>query len=428
MSQWWDELFALHNQPMKYDLSRITSFLHQIGNPQHRFRSIHLVGTNGKGSTASFIKDMILAMGYRVGCYTSPHLYTPLERISIDHHLIDENWLRTWYSGHQPMIRDMGLSFFEIFTAAAFDYFADQGCQWAVCEAGLGGRLDATNVLAPEAVVITSISMDHQNVLGDTIESIVREKIAVIKPKIAVFLSRQSYPEVGRLTRDRCRELDCPLYTDDEHLRTHITGSHFDGMDFDLELDQEPVPNLHLNLAGEWQVENASMACLVVRTLFPESWNPALIRRALNTTQWSGRLQKITERPLIIADVSHNPDGLEKTLHFITRHQAELPQPVRIIFSVLARKDYRRMIELLRRSCLEIRLLPLSYSEGLTLSQLQDLKTELNLDWPIIPAIPYSDLTADPHATWLIIGSHYLLAETVPGILRHSHHLNVSAT
>lgn len=428
MSQWWDELFALHNQPMKYNLANITTFLEQCGNPQHRFRSIHIVGTNGKGSTACYLSEMIMEMGYKTGCYTSPHLYSPLERITINHQPIDENYLRNWYHSQTDTIRKIGLSFFEIFTGVAFQYFADQGCEWVVCEAGLGGRLDATNVIAPQAVVITPISLDHQNVLGTTIEEICHEKIAVIKPGVPVFMGRQSYAPVEAMTETRCREMGCDYYGFNDHLIPIIEHSSFQGTDFSLQMKDYQISGLHLSMPGEWQADNAATACLVIREIFQQEWHEISIRKALARADWPGRLQKIIDQPLIYADVSHNPDGLKKTLHFIHRHQSELPKPVRIIFSALARKEYRQMVELLQQSLLEVKLLPLNYDEGLNQEQIEALKSEMNLNWEILPVINYKTLLSESRQTWFIMGSHYLLAETIPGILREYHHLSVSAT
>jgi len=185
-----EKLYSLHTFGIKLGLENIQKFLSTLDNPQSKLKTIHIAGSNGKGSTAAFIASILMEYGYKVGLYTSPHFIRFNERIQINNVQIPDEYLANFITESEDYIDEHKLTFFEVTTAIAFKYFAENDVDFAVIETGLGGRLDATNVLDPLAVVITSISLEHTNILGDTIRKIAFEKAAIIKKHIHVFVGK----------------------------------------------------------------------------------------------------------------------------------------------------------------------------------------------------------------------------------------------
>ncbi|MGD8306571.1 MAG: Mur ligase family protein, partial [Ignavibacteria bacterium] len=211
-----DKLFSLHIFGVKLGLDKIKAFLDYIGKPQLKLKVIHLAGSNGKGSTAAFISSMLMEAGYKVGLYTSPHFIKFNERIVINGVQIDDEYVARFITKHWKYIIEHELTFFEVTTALAFEFFFKSNVDYAVIETGLGGRLDATNTLNPLAVVITSISLEHTNVLGKSLTEITKEKAAIIKSKIKVFTS--SLPEESeKIIQTKCVEENSELYTLKKH-------------------------------------------------------------------------------------------------------------------------------------------------------------------------------------------------------------------
>ena len=200
------KLFALHTFGMKLGLDNIKNFLDHIGNPQDRLKVIHIAGSNGKGSTAAFLSSILQELGNKVGLYTSPHFVRYNERIKINGIEIPDVYVAGFVEKYDKFIEEHKLTFFEVTTAIAFQYFSDENVDYAVVETGLGGRLDATNVLNPLAVVITSISLEHTHILGDTIEKIAGEKAGIIKPGVPVFTGLL-LPEALKIIEDTCQKL-----------------------------------------------------------------------------------------------------------------------------------------------------------------------------------------------------------------------------
>jgi len=205
------KLFSLHTFGIKLGLENIVGFLNHLGNPQKELKTIHIAGSNGKGSTASFISSILQEYGYKVGLYTSPHFVKFNERVVINGKQINDDYIANFISHNENYIDEHQLTFFEVTTAMAFQYFMDKKSDYCVIETGLGGRLDATNVLNPLSVVITSISLEHTNVLGDTIEEITNEKAAIIKSGSKVFTGLL-IKEASDIIVSKCKETNCELF------------------------------------------------------------------------------------------------------------------------------------------------------------------------------------------------------------------------
>jgi dihydrofolate synthase/folylpolyglutamate synthase len=294
-----------------YDLERIRTLLAQLGDPQKRFRSLLIAGTKGKGSTAAFAESMIRAAGYPTGLYTSPHLHSFRERIKIGGQLIaEEDVVRLVEILRPHAERVAGLTAFELITAMAFYAFAEAGVEVAVLEVGLGGRLDATNVVQPAVAVITTISYDHTELLGDTLWLIAREKAGIIRPG-ALVVSAPQIPEAMTLIEEVCAGRRAELVVvgegDYRWLRGHAT---MHGQWFELQGERYWIP-----LLGRHQIANAVTAWAALDGLEQRAGLvvPREARReGLRTTQWPGRLEILNCQPYLIVDSAHNGDSASK--------------------------------------------------------------------------------------------------------------------
>jgi dihydrofolate synthase/folylpolyglutamate synthase len=300
-------LYALGNEikTAKLGLDRIRAVLAALGDPQNDFRSIHVAGTNGKGSTCSMIDAGLRTAGVRTGLFTSPHLIEPTERIVIDGMPVTQRQFEQAFNAVHKVAGELDLDFhptyFETVTAMGFWLFREMRVDTAVIETGLGGRLDATNVLHPALTVITPIDFDHEAYLGGTIESIATEKAGILKPGVPAIFARQR-PEAQAVLDRRAVELKIPvkLTSEFEVRDLHVTarGSEFSGI---------KVP-----LAGEHQVENAIAAALALESI---GVSPKGIENAI----WPGRLEHISPNPDIILDGAHNPAGARALARYLER-------------------------------------------------------------------------------------------------------------
>lgn len=280
---------------MKYGIQRILDFLKLLGNPQDKLANvIHVAGTNGKGSITAFLKSILIAHGYRVHRYTSPHLVEYNERIELYGKPIDDDTLNHYvdYCRQQMQVHQLDLSFFEIFTVAAFLAFAEHPADFHIIEVGLGGRLDATNVFShPLATVISTISRDHIKILGDTVTQIAREKAGIMKPGVPLITNRQP-TEVQQLYGQLTTEQHCPYhpYGVDFSIRELQEIPIYSQPDIALEL---PLPTI--GLVGQHQWYNAATAiATLLYTLPPHTLEPQKIQQGIAETRWPGRLQQLT--------------------------------------------------------------------------------------------------------------------------------------
>jgi dihydrofolate synthase/folylpolyglutamate synthase len=310
-----------------WDLSRIERLLERLGNPQHLARSIHVAGTKGKGSTAAMIASILTKAGYRVGLYTSPHLLSFTERIQAEGRPIAENdWARLT-EVIKPEVEavnrpgDLGeLTTFELLTALAFAYFREIGADYQVLETGLGGRLDATNVVRPRVAVITSISLDHMEVLGNTLAQIAAEKAGIIKPGSTVVCSPQ-FPEAMEVIVRVCRERGVRLVRVGNEVTWHKGVFSAEGQSFHLK-GREREYDLNIPLLGEHQLENAAAAVAAVEVLAGAGAkvSPENIAAGLAQVNWPGRLQILRREPRVIVDTAHNAYSVKRLAEAIKQY------------------------------------------------------------------------------------------------------------
>ena len=305
-------LMALHPKKIDLSLGRIERLLAALGNPQDRLPpAVHVAGTNGKGSTVATLRACLEAAGYRVHAYTSPHLVRFHERIRLAGELIDEDALLALLEECEEANRGAPITFFEITTAAAFLAFARMPADVVLLETGLGGRLDATNVLpGPAATAITPVSLDHQAFLGDTIAAIAGEKAGILKPGVPAIIGPQR-DEAEAVIEARASEIGAPLFRNQRewHCEPRGDGMRYEGARWQLDL---PLPSL----PGRHQIANAGIAIACLEQMPEFSLSPAALAEGLRHIDWPARMQQLTRGPLVDAlpqgwqlwlDGGHNP-------------------------------------------------------------------------------------------------------------------------
>jgi dihydrofolate synthase/folylpolyglutamate synthase len=394
---------------VKWDLARIRSLAGELGSPHLRGRYIHVAGTNGKGSTCAMMYSSLRAAGYRAGLYTSPHLSDPRERIQMDGRTIGEiSWTEAFEEVHAAAERllardviDAHPSFFETVTAMAFVAFARIDLDVVVLETGLGGRLDATNIVTPEISVITPIDFDHEAFLGSSLESIAAEKAGILKPgRPAVFAEQR--PEALNVLEHRALELDISVKRSSSWRIEDARLDRF-GSQFTLVADHE-IP-IECPLAGAHQVENARTA---VAALDLFGVPAAAIREGIKRARWPGRLERVAENPDIVLDGAHNPAGARSLAAYIREFFAN--EPVRIIYGAMRDKAVEEVTGTLFPVALEVILTAANQPRAMNPEALAPL-----LDHPRIRIAAHIsealDMAAENPMTTFVTGSLFLVGE-----------------
>lgn len=302
----------------KPGLERVEEFCSLLGNPHNDYHTIHIAGTNGKGSTSHMLASVLQQAGYRVGLFTSPHLKDFRERVRVDGEMISEQEVVGFVERNMPEIKRLGLSFFEITAAMAFEYFALQDVEVAVIETGLGGRLDATNIITPLVSVITNIGLDHTDLLGSTLQAVAAEKAGIIKRGVPVVLGERS-EEYNDIFVKRAEELSAPLYFAQQQCRVLEQGVTDDMQRFVLQRDRDNTKfDVKLDLMGEYQYNNlitASAALDVLDKLTPLTISRRAYLEGLQSvsrsTSLAGRWQVLSAEPYMVCDTGHNAHGIK---------------------------------------------------------------------------------------------------------------------
>lgn len=310
-----------------FDLKRIRMLLARLDNPQNAAKTVHVAGTKGKGSTAAMIASILAQAGCHAGLYTSPHLLTIRERISVDGEPVTEEAFARLTGKLKPevtAINESGasgeLTTFELLTALAFLHFRENAVEYQVLETGLGGRLDATNVTHPAVCVITSLSYDHTDVLGDTLSGIAAEKAGIIKPECTVVTAPQA-PEALKVIEEVCAERSARLLVLGRDVNWQARTAGPDGQTFRLN-GLSGQYELSLPLAGEHQMENAAAAVAAIEVLKEGGADVSResIARGLARVRWPGRLQVLRQKPWLVADGAHNADSARRLMKALRQH------------------------------------------------------------------------------------------------------------
>ncbi len=329
-------IHSVSNYFCKPGLDRIKKLTRQLGNPQDDLKFIHIAGTNGKGSLCAFLSEIFKTNGKKVGVYTSPYILRFNERISINGIPISNEDLARICSIVKDFCEQMEdkPTEFEIITAIAFKYFKEQNCDLVILECGLGGRLDATNIIkSPLLSIITGIDFDHQNFLGNTIELIAKEKAGIIKEKCPILWCGEN-TEAKEIIEKEAREKNCEFYINDAPIS--INKYDFLGTEFSF----KEYKNLNISLLGSYQPKNASNAISAIEILNKNGMNISNsdIETGLKNAKWPARFELLSKKPLIIFDGSHNPEGVTAAVNSIKRYFGN--KKVNIISGVMRDKDY----------------------------------------------------------------------------------------
>jgi dihydrofolate synthase / folylpolyglutamate synthase len=403
-----EKLFSFHQFNIKLGLENISAFLKHLGDPQKKLKAFHIAGSNGKGSVAAFTASILKEMGYIVGLYTSPHFVRFNERIKINNLEIPDEYIAEFISSNEKIIDNLQLTFFEVTTALAFKYFADKEVDFAVIETGLGGRLDATNVLNPVAIIITSISLEHTQILGDTIAKIAFEKAGIIKNNSKVFAGKLP-DEAAIVIEKKCEETNCELFfLNDYILERHNTIELYTE---EIEFDDWQMP-----LKGNYQKLNAALASLaVIKTLDITNFHPIEhgIRNVISNTGIQGRYEYYRRKPDIIFDSAHNPESLSNFVREFSKDHSKYTRKV-LLFGIMKDKAVNEMLSIVKNHFDEIHFCKAKYERALPPEQILEIAKKLNIKG-IIERNPNGFVNGferrEKDECLVILGSMYLLGD-----------------
>jgi dihydrofolate synthase/folylpolyglutamate synthase len=334
----------------KKDLTNITALCAHLDDPHKAFRSIHIAGTNGKGSVSHMLASILQTGGYKTGLYTSPHLYDFRERIKIDGIMAPEAFVVDFVAELKSVIEQIKPSFFEITVAMAFRYFAEQQVDIAVIEVGLGGRLDSTNIITPELSVITNISWDHMNMLGNTLPLIAGEKAGIIKKSIPVVIGERD-ASTAPVFEKKAAQVEAPLFFADDRFRVANFTMNWEVLQLDVQDQQHGVlKKWELDLPGIYQTKNIATVLQAVAVLKDNGFAlpDAIIADALRTTKkrtgLRGRWDVVQRNPAVVLDVAHNEAGIRQLLAHLKHLSYE---KLHLVIGVVKDKDIETVLRLL---------------------------------------------------------------------------------
>lgn len=376
---------------LKPDLHNTLALCAALGNPQHQFKSIHIAGTNGKGSTSSMLAAVLQSAGYKVGLFTSPHLKSFTERVRINGAEMSENKVMAFVNEHKTLIESLEPSFFEVVTAMAFDYFAKEKVDIAVIEVGLGGRLDCTNIITPELSIITNISYDHTDLLGETLAQIASEKAGIIKPNIPVVIGEETI-KTKSVFIDKAKKENSKIYFSQEKRSANITRStlkyqlievvHYQG-------DKTEKNIYQLDLTGNYQAKNLLTVLQSVEILQNLGWEIGTddVEYALQNvgkiSGLKGRMFLLQENPNVICDVGHNEAGVKyvmeqlKTLEMSHLH---------IVWGMVKDKNHAKVLSLLPKNATYYFVCP-NIPRGLAAAEMKLKSAEFGLIGEAYPSV-----------------------------------------
>jgi dihydrofolate synthase / folylpolyglutamate synthase len=344
-------IYGLNKYGIKLGLKNISLLLSLFDNPHLKTKVIHIAGTNGKGSTAAMLFSILKSAGYKVGLYTSPHLVHFQERMRVNENLISQHDVCALLEIIKPAIKKVANTegyqhptFFEVITTMAFIYFYENNVDFSIMEAGLGGRLDATNVCQSLISVISHIDFDHMDKLGNTLADIAYEKAEIIKEKTHVVNAEQ-YQEAQEVIKAIAEERHSTLYSVGKEIKPIMTFSDLEGNNFDYSGIFNQYKDLHIPLAGKYQVENASMAIAVAELLNNMDYviHDRAIIEGLDNSKWPGRFEIVLRDPLVILDGAHNPNGVARFGESLKKY---IPNKrIIAILGIFSDKDYHNIIK-----------------------------------------------------------------------------------
>ena len=381
---------ALNNK-----LDNILAFTSVLGNPQTKFKSLHIAGTNGKGSSSSMLASILQEAGYKVGLYTSPHLKDFRERIKINGKEIPEDYVVSFIAKNKPFLEEYHLSFFEMTVGMAFSYFENEKVDIAVIEVGLGGRFDSTNIITPEVSLITNISKDHTDILGDTLPKIAFEKAGIIKQNVPVVISEYQ-EETAPVFTAKAKEMKAPIIFAN-HIETSLTT----------------------DLQGAYQEKNIKGVIAVTELLIHQGWDitPENIAQGLlhvvHNTNLKGRWQTLGSYPTIVCDTGHNVGGLTYVMEQLKK---QTYTHLHIVVGFVKEKDVNSVLELFPKEATYYFCSP-AIARGLNVDTLKEIATAKGLQGDayssVAEALNAAKAQALPSDFIFVGGSTFVVAEVL---------------
>lgn len=415
---------------MRPGLDRVKALLELIDNPEQNLQMIHVAGTNGKGSTVSYLSCMLQELGLSVGTFTSPFIEVFNERIAINGQWIPDEAIIRLVNKYQPFVTLLddqpavaGITEFELLTVMGLDYFQEQQVDVAIIEVGLGGLLDSTNVIEPILTAITTIGMDHTDILGETLEDIATQKAGIIKPNVPLVTGKIEEAAL-KVIKETAMKQNAPIKCFEEDYQVVYQGPDSKwGEIFDFYNEAGKIKNIKTPLLGEHQIENASLAielffsyCHLKQIPIKQEW----IINGLAQTRWPARMEKISDEPFIVMDGAHNNHAMKRLVENVMR---EFPQrKIWILFSALETKDITQMLaELARIPSSELLVTTFDHPKALHVEKLKSMSGVTSIKTAAAWQLGLADLLEKSMADDLILitGSLYFVSEIRQFLLNH---------
>ncbi len=412
-----DFLKTLVLHGVKLGLENINTLLQHVGSPHEKFPSIHIGGTNGKGSTVAYIDRIFREQGIRTGKFTSPHLIDLAERFQINGIPISPEELHEQITFFRSLIEKIKIlpTFFEFCTTIAFHWFAQQKVDWAIIEVGMGGRLDSTNVIKPEVCAITNIGLEHTQYLGNTLEKIAWEKAGIIKENIPVVIGEKKQ-DVANVFYQRAKDLSAPLWQIEKDFHVHWERKQEEAI-LTYQSPVREIKKAHSRLNALYQCDNAGVAIGVIDWLAKKgiSIQEQSILQGLANVRWPGRFDLVSQSPWLLLDSAHNPDGIQRLAE-------NLDEKVTVVFSVADDKDVRNIIQILV-PCVEELIITQFYGKrAMPVEKIREIGLQKNIPFYIEPDF-YSALEqgwqkAKQGHKLLVTGSIYAIGQTYEWLIK----------
>ena len=408
-----ESMFKLQRFGIKLGLETISHMLETLGNPHKNFLSIHIAGTNGKGSVAAMLTSILKHSGYKVGCYTSPHLEKFNERITINNVPINDAEVVAAYERVNSVPElSRSATFFEFATAMAFSEFDRQGVDWAVIETGMGGRLDATNILTPKLAIITNISIEHRAYLGNSISAIAGEKAGIIKQGVPVVTGVHQ-PSAIKAVADKAHSLNTQVYRSGHSFKTHRIPK---GNKFNYFGLSQTWRNIELGLQGLHQIDNAGLAlagCEIINQNNDADLTEASIRTGLKQTTWPGRLEIVNQTPCIILDGAHNLMSARMLGRYLSDNFAD--RKITLVIGILDDKPYQSILKDLTTPCHRVIITQPRINRALPTAKLAESLSSIGVSPHVIEdvsqAVKFAIDNSAPNDVICVAGSLYVVGE-----------------
>lgn len=419
LTQKLEHLFSLRTRGIKPGLERINNLLNFLNHPEKDYPIIHVAGTNGKGSTCRIMHSILVEAGYKTALYTSPHLLKFNERIKVNHQEITDEELLELFEKFDDYLDDTKASFFEITTAMALEHFRQQKVDIAILEVGLGGRFDATNAVTPKLSVITPISKDHEEFLGEDIISIAKEKAGIIKDKIPIVSSLQAN-EINKIIQNQAKFTNSKYFSSSSTCNIQINHLSLVGQNLNLQIKNQFFKNINFPLLGTHQVENLKTA-LTALSIYPGiKYNEKLINAGLNRLQNRGRFEIVKKNPVIVYDVAHNTAGIETAINTVTELFPN--EKINLLISFKSTKRVENLGDQIKKLRGKVYLTEMEHIESLKIETLisqlgRAIDKHLIINNPNMNQL-LEEIIKKEERPLIILGSHYM-AENVYSFLKN---------